>query len=113
MNRRQFAIGLLGTAALWGCAYGPGYGPPPHAPAHGYRRKHRSGVELVYDAGLGAYVVVGYPGVYFHDGHYYRLHDGRWHVGVELDGPWRPAPPRALPPGLRKKAGPPGRRKKY
>lgn len=31
---------------------GRGNGPPPHAPAHGYRNKQRAnGVELVYDSG--------------------------------------------------------------
>ena len=28
------------------------HGPPPHAPAHGYRHKQH-GVELVYDSGRG------------------------------------------------------------
>ena len=31
-------------------------GPPPHAPAHGYRHKHQHGVELEYDSGIGAYI---------------------------------------------------------
>lgn len=31
---------------------GRGNGPPPHAPAHGYRHKHRAkSVEIVYDSG--------------------------------------------------------------
>jgi len=32
-------------------------GPPPHAPAHGYRHKHRRGPELVYDGRLGVNTV--------------------------------------------------------
>ena len=34
-------------------------GPPPHAPAHGYRHKHPDGVELVYKSNIGGYAVVG------------------------------------------------------
>ena len=50
-----------------------GNGPPPHAPAHGYRHKHQHGVELVYSSELGVYVVVGFPNHYFSEGHYFRL----------------------------------------
>ena len=81
-------------------------GPPPHAPAHGYRQKHhaRGGdIELVFDSGLGVYVVVGWPGHYWHDDHYYRDVDGAWQVSVRLDGGWSAAPSRKLPPGLAKK----------
>jgi hypothetical protein len=64
-------------------------GPPPHAPAHGYRHKHRQrGVDLVFDSGLGVYVVVGYP-FYFHKDRFYRHHDGVWQISVRIDGGWR------------------------
>ncbi|MFQ5585276.1 MAG: hypothetical protein ACE5GF_00390, partial [Thermodesulfobacteriota bacterium] len=43
------------------------HGPPPHAPAHGYRHKHRHGVELMFDGGLGVYIAVGLSGIYFHN----------------------------------------------
>ncbi len=37
-------------------------GPPSHAPAHGYRNKEHKqrykGIDLVFDTGLGVYVVV-------------------------------------------------------
>jgi hypothetical protein len=78
----SFAAGLL---ALAGCVHvhehdhghkGKG-GPPPWAPAHGYRHKHH-GPDLVFDAHLGVYVVVGHPHVYFHDGHYFRRAHSRW-----------------------------------
>jgi len=52
-------------------------GPPPWAPAHGYRHKHH-GPELVFDAHIGVYAVVGHPHVYFHDGHYFRRAGPRW-----------------------------------
>ena len=43
-------------------------GPPDHAPAHGYRKKHHHhhDIEMVYDSGLGVYVIAGYKGLYFH-----------------------------------------------
>ena len=66
---------------------GPGYGPPPHAPAHGYRRKHH-GHDLVFDTDLGVYIVMGLPGLYFIDGLYYRVSSDGWHYSVRPDGDW-------------------------
>ncbi len=83
-----------------------GRGPPPHAPAHGYRHKHHvhgADVELVFDSGLGLYVVVGWPGHYWYDGYYYREVDGAWQLSVRLDTGWSAAPAKRLPPGLAKK----------
>lgn len=78
-------------------------GPPDHAPAHGYRKKHdRHDVELVYDAGLGVYAVAEYAGYYFHGDVFYRLDDGAWHISANIDGPWNPAPEYRIPPGLEK-----------
>ncbi len=78
------------------------HGPPPHAPAHGYRHKHQ-GVELVYDSGRGVYVVIGLPHHYYFKGHYYRLRETNWEVGVHMDGPWEFVSDEALPRGLRAK----------
>jgi hypothetical protein len=90
-------------------------GPPPHAPAHGYRHKHRNR-DLVYDANIGVYVVVGLPDVWFLDGSYFRWYGERWEMGVSVDGPWRVARESAVPFKLREKrhphGGPPGQRKK-
>lgn len=94
-------------------------GPPPHAPAHGYRRKHQGGghddhpeVELVFDSGLGVYVVVGLPGVYFYADHYFRFVDAGWQISVRPDSGWDFAAQDRVPPGLKKKhakkGGPPG-----
>lgn len=84
--------------------YGRKPGPPPHAPAHGYRRKHR-GVELVYDSGRGIYVVIDFPNHYYFKGHYYRLGEIQgeiqWEVGVNLEGPWGFISYGELPKGLR------------
>ncbi len=89
---------------------GPGGGPPPWAPAHGYRRKHQrayhghSGtVDLVFDSGLGVYVVVGIPNYYYWDGVYLRLSAGQWLRAPYLDAPWAPCPPDRLPGKLRDK----------
>jgi len=78
------------------------HGPPPHAPAHGYRHKHQ-GVELVYDSGRGVYVVIDFPHHYYFKGHYYRLRETQWEVGVHIDGPWEFVSEDSLPSGLRAK----------
>ena len=92
-------------------------GPPDHAPAHGWRRKHgiqhhtqshkrpqgepRVEVELVYDGDLGVYVVVGHAGVYFHASRYYRLGDSSWEWSGQVAGSWTIAPDHGVPTGLR------------
>jgi hypothetical protein len=90
---------------------GSGHGPPPWAPAHGYRHKHQrayqshSGtVDLVFDSGLGVYVVVGLPNYYYWDGWYLRLDAGRWVQAPHLDSRWSPCPVDRVPGGLRAKA---------
>lgn len=86
------AAALL-ALALSSCARYPhhhGYhqGPPPHAPAHGYRAKHEHH-DLVYDSRLGAYLVLGYDDLYYLDDHYYRFHDGYWLYSRYIDDDWR------------------------
>ena len=67
-------------------------GPPPHAPAHGYRHKTPDGHELEYDSRIDAYVVLNIPETYFGNNWYIRLSsDGRWLVSATLDGGWRVA----------------------
>lgn len=88
-------------------------GPPPHAPAHGYRRKHRdaqANLELVFDSGLGVYVVVGLPGIYFHADHFYRHTDAGWQISLHHDSGWTLAAAGDVPSGL--SSGPPGQDKK-
>jgi hypothetical protein len=87
-------------------------GPPPHAPAHGYRQKHH-GMELIYDSGLGVYVVVDFPNHYYCKGHYYRLRGIQWEVCVHLDGPWKSVSEKLLPPGLRGKEKGKGKSKEH
>ncbi len=79
-------------------------GPPPHAPAHGYRHKHHEhGVELVYDSGLGVYVVVELADHFYFKGHYYRHGETHWEIGVHVEGPWEVVAEKSLPKGLRSK----------
>lgn len=100
---------VVGDADDHGAGYehDRGHGPPPHAPAHGYRRKHHDqhhggDVELVFDSGLGVYVVVGFPSHYWLEGTYYREQGGSFQVAASIDGPWTAS--RSLPPGLAGKA---------
>jgi hypothetical protein len=83
-----------------------GNGPPPHAPAHGYRRKQQTdmgSVDLVFDSGLGVYVVVGWPDHYWYQDHYYRWVDGVWMISVQLDAGWITCSSAKVPQGLVKK----------
>ena len=89
-----------------------GHGPPPHAPAHGYRHKQH-GVELVYDSGRGVYVVVELPNHFYFKGHYYRHRETQWEVGVHIDGPWELVSEKSLPPGLRGKEKGKGKSKEH
>ena len=92
---------------------GRGNGPPPHAPAHGYRYKHQTkGVELVYDSGCGVYVVVGLPDHYYCDGHFFRIKGAHWEMSLSTRYGWEPAYEDSIPPGLRNKGKSKGKWKK-
>ncbi|QJA06756.1 hypothetical protein FVE67_08120 [Thermosulfurimonas marina] len=78
-------------------------GPPPHAPAWGYRKKHPSGVELEFDRDLGVYVVIGRQGIYFWEGFFFKFEGDHWWMAASLEGPWEVAEPKRIPPGLLKK----------
>jgi hypothetical protein len=118
------AIFLIANVALCGCSRtvvftktpvpsveANRHGPPPHAPAHGYRHKHADGVVLVYESGIGVYVVEGYTDIYFYGGNYYRLYKGGCKISDHVNGPWHEVAAKKLPPGLRKKLESPGRDK--
>lgn len=77
-------------------------GPPPHAPAHGYRHKHPDGHVLEYDSKIGAYIVVNVPDTYFANDLYLRMStDGRWMVSATLGSGWRVALASEIPPKMR------------
>lgn len=77
-------------------------GPPPHAPAHGYRHRHSDGVDLVYQSKLGVYLVAGSSDLYFHNDHFYRFHKNAWQTSAHVEGPWKPVKEKKLPTGLQK-----------
>lgn len=108
---RHFVLATIAAAVLaLGCVHDHGHGhdpkskggPPPWAPAHGYRHKH-AGHELRFDAQLGVYVVVGLPHVYFQSDHYYRRVDSHWERCRKLDkAKWKAIDAAAVPTSLAK-----------
>jgi len=88
---RALGIAFLALFVLPG---GAGSEPPAHAPAHGYRAKqkqkhvHASEHQIVFDSERGIRVVVGLPGVFYHEGHFYRHADGGWQVSLRADTGW-------------------------
>jgi hypothetical protein len=103
--RLHFALLLAGLAlavpaATWA-------DPPAHAPAHGYRNKHKShhhsgGVKIVFDSERGVHVAVGFPDVFFHEGRFYRNVGGSWQVSLEVDGGWSVAASGSVPYAIHK-----------
>ncbi len=111
---KGLALGLMLAASaglLTGCivvprrpalhARVPTLGPPPHAPAHGYRHKQPTGVELIFDSRVGVYLVVGRPQHYFSGGRYLRIRDGVWQVSGHIERGWARMPIEKVPKGLR------------
>ena len=78
------------------------HGPPPHAPAHGYRHKHADGMQLRYDSGMQIYLVVDHDGYYYDDGFYFRYRSGSWEMAASFSGEWKIAAEKRLPKALRK-----------
>jgi len=110
MNIKMLFIALF-TFVLMGCVQSAGvrYGdapsyrsaPPPHAPAHGYRHKHKKH-DMSYDSGLSAYVVLGMTDHYYDSGVYYRYRDSGWQVSGSIGGHWEDTVDRAVPSKLYK-----------
>tara|TARA_R110002050_G_scaffold268113_1_gene410090 strand:- start:144350 stop:145081 length:732 start_codon:yes stop_codon:yes gene_type:complete len=74
-------------------------GPPPHAPAHGYRHHHHSH-DMIYDSGIRAYILVGLPGYYYDDGFYFRYSNIGWQFSAYLNDGWRVTDERRVPKTL-------------
>jgi hypothetical protein len=93
------------SAVRYGQQAGPsksqGHGPPPHAPAHGYRAKTQDGLELVYRSDYGVYELVGRDRYYYQDGVIYHRDSIGWIVGRTVNGPWTSVTEAQIPPGLR------------
>jgi hypothetical protein len=109
MRRTLVSVVLVIAFALSGCLAvsidgkpNRGHGPPPHAPAHGYRHHHQ-GAGLAFDSELGVYVVLGHPDHFYSGGRFLRVHGGSWQVSTSIGGPWNFYSHASLPPGLRKK----------
>ncbi len=126
MTRRDYLraslLSLAGLAFTGGCGGfsihhrerdSHSHGPPPHAPAHGYRHKTKHGMEIVYDSECGVYVVVGFLDHYYHRERYYRWHRDRWEISASFDGDWKSMSAKKLPSGLRLKTKGKGKGKKH
>jgi hypothetical protein len=102
----SLSLGMAGcvdrASVSYGDNKGDGYkqGPPPHAPAHGYRAKHGNH-DLRYDGGLGAYVVLGYDNHFYLDNAYFRYREGNWQISAQLDDGWKHVDDYRVPVGLR------------
>ena len=90
--------------------------PPKHAPAHGHRAKHAAqpkhdgGVSVRFDSGLGIHVAVDLPGVFLHDGRYYRHTSSGWQLSLRGDGGWSVVGAHAVPGlVLKTRGGPPAK----
>ena len=79
--------------------------PPPHTPAHGWRRRHPDGVEIIYRSELGAYVVVGLDDAYYCDDVFYLWDSGRWLRAPHFTGPWLAVPTSEVPANLVRRPG--------
>jgi len=95
-------------------------GPPPHAVAHGHRRKHPvDRVEIEFDRDIDLYVVVGHSAIYWDGKRYIRWRDGRWTVAGRIGGGWASVTFDDVPQNLRRRhanahsddSGKPGRKK--
>ncbi len=101
------ALAVTGCVKQAGVSYGDDTGhyhkgPPPHAPAHGYRAKHQHH-DMRYDSKLGAYVVLGYDDHFYADNLFFRYRDSGWQFSLDLDGhDWHRARDKQVPYKLRK-----------
>ena len=111
MNRRKFirVISLASVAFLLSGCTSTGVvvgqsgikGPPQHAPAHGYRRKNRQGLEMSFDSNSGVYIMIDYPMHYYWDGRYYRKSKNQWETSKDINKKWKSVKKQKLPEGLK------------
>jgi hypothetical protein len=77
------------------------HSPPSHAPANGHRYRHDHGVDLVFDSGIGAYIVLGFDNLFFFNNNYMRFDDGYWHYSDRHNGGWLRSKDKHVPRKLR------------
>ena len=75
----------LESDGYWASSY-PVYSR--HIDVYEHRYRNPDGLIVVYDPGPRLYSVVSSPGLYWHDGHYYRRHRGHWEHSRYHRGPW-------------------------
>jgi len=73
---------------------------PPHSPPNGYRYRYLDH-DLMFDIDLGAYIVLGFDGIYFYNNAYLRFDNGDWQAVDRLDDPWHRAQYQQVPTKLR------------
>jgi hypothetical protein len=74
-------------------------GPPPYAPAHGYRH-HYHNHDMIYDSGIRAYIIVGMPDYYYDNGFYFRYSNIGWQFSGSLNDGWKATDERRVPKTL-------------
>jgi hypothetical protein len=60
------------------------------------------GFQVVFDPDRGVSIAVGFPGVAFHQDHYYRHHDGFWQRSLRADRGWERVSVDATPDTIRR-----------
>ncbi|MGE5152809.1 MAG: hypothetical protein ACM3ST_02235 [Bdellovibrio bacteriovorus] len=120
MHRITTTVGLVpvlgGLMLLGGCTtleyddyWDSGYPTySRHVLVEEYRYRNPDGLMVVYDPGPSLYSVVTVPGLYWHDGYYYRKYRGHWQRSRHHRGPW--AIHRYEPPRVRVRHEPPAAR---
>ncbi len=102
---------ILVIASLFLVPLGSSATPPDHAPAHGFRHKQKhhhdhGGFELSFDAVRGVHIAVGLPGIFFHEGYFYRHSSDGWQKSLRGDAGWSVAA--AVPANIKKAKPHPG-----
>jgi hypothetical protein len=69
---------------------------------HGPALPGPGGFQVIFDPERGVSVAVGFPNVFFHEDHFYRMHSGAWQTSGRADGGWKPIAPHAAPEAIRR-----------
>lgn len=70
------------------------------APRHGHRRQHHDH-QLSFNSGIGAYILLKQPDIYFYNNRYMRHHRGKWQTTNKLNGRWYAAKSKEIPRKLK------------